>query len=155
MKTVNKGLSLFFATLGVGLLPFCPGTYASVLIAIFIYWLSPGVLTWFILLIVFTIIAFLSIPRASIALGEKAKDHPEITIDEAIGMLFALFPVVLYGEWSLEIVIFALICFRMLDILKPWPICYADRIKSWYGVVGDDLIAGILVAILLFMGLNA
>ncbi|MDC0983051.1 phosphatidylglycerophosphatase A, partial [Amylibacter sp.] len=49
------------------------------------------------------------------------------------------------------------ILFRFFDILKPWPINWADRISTPFGVMLDDILAGIFSAIclsiILFFGL--
>ena len=62
-------------------------------------------------------------------------------IDEFVGMFISIiaFP---QGAWYLAILAFAL--FRFFDILKPFPVSYADRnIKGGLGVMVDDVLAGI------------
>ena len=41
------------------------------------------------------------------------------------------------------------ILFRIFDILKPFPIKRIERLKKGYGVVGDDILAGIFANIIL------
>lgn len=67
-------------------------------------------------------------------------DPKEVVIDEVAGTLVAFAAL---STWPMFIAAFVL--FRFFDILKPFPIGWADKnIKGGVGVVADDLIAGIL-----------
>jgi phosphatidylglycerophosphatase A len=37
----------------------------------------------------------------------------------------------------------AFICFRILDIVKPWPIRRLERLPGGLGIMADDLLAGV------------
>lgn len=77
-------------------------------------------------------------------------DPQEIVIDEWIGCLIALAFVPWQPLWTA--VAFAL--FRLLDIRKPWPVSLAEqRLPGAYGVIGDDVVAG-LGAGLIALGLH-
>jgi phosphatidylglycerophosphatase A len=76
-------------------------------------------------------------------------------IDEFAGMWLALFisskmnASVDITSFSLDSFIVAFILFRFFDILKPFPISYIDKnIKNGFGIVLDDLIAGIAAGFL-------
>lgn len=70
----------------------------------------------------------------------KGQDLKEIVIDEFVGLQVAAFLVP--REWLLWILVFVL--FRLLDILKPFPISHLDKnVKGGFGVVLDDLLAGL------------
>jgi phosphatidylglycerophosphatase A len=77
------------------------------------------------------------------------EDPQEIVIDELVGMWATLiaFPQTWWGY------ILAFIAFRFFDILKPWPVCWADqRFKgTGFGVMLDDLIAGIYPFVILIV----
>jgi phosphatidylglycerophosphatase A len=49
----------------------------------------------------------------------------------------------------------AFICFRILDVLKPWPVRRLERLPGGLGIMADDLLAGIYGAILLNAALFA
>lgn len=69
-----------------------------------------------------------------------AEDPGEVVIDEVCGIwiTMACFPLNASG------MIAALVLFRLFDILKPWPVCWADRsISGGFGVMADDVLAGI------------
>jgi phosphatidylglycerophosphatase A len=56
-------------------------------------------------------------------------------------------------QWWMLIAGFAL--FRLFDVWKPWPIRWLDRrVKGGFGVMIDDVIAGILAAVVLALGLR-
>lgn len=68
-------------------------------------------------------------------------DSKEIVIDEVLGMAITM--TFLPVTWQAYAAGFAL--FRLLDILKPFPISYFDRnVKGGIGVVADDVVAGII-----------
>tara|TARA_Y100000992_G_scaffold123670_1_gene81019 strand:+ start:70 stop:372 length:303 start_codon:yes stop_codon:yes gene_type:complete len=83
------------------------------------------------------------------------KDYGGIVIDEFLGLWIALliFPVTLLGSLSVFLV------FRLLDILKPWPIGLIDKkVEEGLGVMLDDVIAGLLTfsffVLLKFVGIS-
>lgn len=73
-------------------------------------------------------------------------DRSEIVVDEVIGILITMTWLPL--TWQAYVAGFFL--FRLLDVLKPFPISYFDRnVKGGVGVIADDVIAGIVANILL------
>jgi phosphatidylglycerophosphatase A len=85
--------------------------------------------------------------------GQADKDPAEIVIDEVAGQWIALWPVSLGAQmagtdfWALwPGIVTAFVAFRLLDILKPGPVGWADRQEGAFGVMADDLIAGWLAA---------
>jgi len=146
----------FIATLGgIGKTPFAPGTFGSIfawLIFIVISHLLDT--TDMLILTSFTVIISIWIcEKASRDLNEK--DHKSIVIDELAGMWIALLPVLYLASSQQERTIYAflvLIFFRLFDILKPYPISYLDkRFKSGFGIVLDDLVAGIFASLVVIV----
>lgn len=73
-------------------------------------------------------------------------DDKRIVIDEVAGMWIAIIPATLNPLTLLA----AFVLFRFFDILKPWPIGWVDKkVKGSFGVMFDDIIAGIFAAIIL------
>tara|TARA_B100000427_G_scaffold305732_1_gene291938 strand:+ start:237 stop:722 length:486 start_codon:yes stop_codon:yes gene_type:complete len=73
----------------------------------------------------------------------EVKDPGFIVIDEVAGQWIALLPA------GLDPVLFAcgFVAFRLFDILKPWPVSWADRrVAGAWGVMLDDLLAGAYAA---------
>ncbi|MBA3014451.1 MAG: phosphatidylglycerophosphatase A [Proteobacteria bacterium] len=131
---------LFIATGGyAGYLPKAPGTWGTLValpINFLLLYLSPE--QYYTAL---AVIFFLAVYTAGSA--EKImdrKDPGSIVIDEIIGMLIALIAVPaqpLY--WAV-----AFLLFRFFDIIKPWPVSWADRhLNGGLGIVMDDVLAGI------------
>ena len=140
----------FIATLGgVGLFPIAPGTVGSIF-----GWIIFIVLSHYIEMIFATIfIVFLSIYVSNVASKDLVnKDHKSIVIDELAGIWLAMIPVIYIASSQYERTLYAvltLIFFRLFDILKPYPISYVDKnFKNGFGIVLDDLIAGIFAGIL-------
>ena len=140
----------FIASLGgIGLIPFAPGTFGSIFA-----WLVFVIMSHFVNMLIYTIaIVFIAIwvcEKASVNLIQK--DHKSIVIDELAGMWVALVPVIYFASNQFERIIYAclaLVFFRAFDILKPFPISYFDKkYKNGFGIVLDDIIAGIFSGIL-------
>ena len=126
--------------LGSGLSPKAPGTCGSFLAMFFCMALLMA--PWYVTPLVAIVVFFIGVKACNEA--EKAMgthDHGGLVIDEFVGMFISIiaFP---QGAWYLAILAFAL--FRFFDILKPFPVSYADRnIKGGLGVMVDDVLAGI------------
>ena len=88
------------------------------------------------------LLAALSIPPVLKATGQR--DPSYIVIDEVAGVLCALCIAPQEFVWSL----IAFVLFRILDIFKPFPVDKLERLKGAWGVVADDLGAGILAGVL-------
>ena len=140
----------FIASLGgIGLIPLAPGTFGSIFA-----WFVFVIMSHFVDMLIYTIcIVFIAVwvcEKATVNLIQK--DHKSIVIDELAGMWVALVPVIYFASDQLERIIYAclaLVFFRVFDILKPFPISYFDeKYKNGFGIVLDDIIAGIFSGIL-------
>lgn len=79
----------------------------------------------------------------------NAHDSKEIVIDEVAGLWITM----LAATLNPITIAAAFILFRIFDILKPWPICIADkRIKGSFGVMLDDILAGAIAGFILLGG---
>ena len=133
---------------GIGLIPFAPGTFGSIFA-----WIAFILISHFVNMLILTIVIII----LSIWICEKAskdlfeKDHKSIVIDELAGMWVALLPVIYFASSQNERItyaILALVFFRFFDILKPFPVSYFDqKYKNGFGIVFDDIIAGILATV--------
>jgi phosphatidylglycerophosphatase A len=138
---------IFFLSTGAysGYFPKMPGTAGSAAGIVFYLFLSLFNLPTYLTVTVLFIILSVWISGEAEKLYKK-KDPPEVVIDEIVGYLItmATFP----PEWKYIIAGFVL--FRVFDILKPYP---ANRIneqgKGGYGIVFDDVVAGIYANLLL------
>jgi phosphatidylglycerophosphatase A len=142
-------LSLWF---GAGLMPKAPGTFgtlAAVPLALAVKEL--GVFYEGLFLVIFVSIAIWASGLSEKRLGRN--DPPEVVIDEVAGFLLTLF--LLPSSWLT--LSFGFILFRLIDIVKPFPIKRLEKsVKGGTGVVLDDLLAavyanlGVRVLLLIF-----
>ena len=128
---------------GSGLAPKAPGTFGTAA-AVLLYVLFPP-MHWsvYLALILVTFLAGIWIcGKTSKDMG--IHDHGGIVWDEFVGYWITMFMAPEGWQWILA----GFVVFRVLDILKPWPIKWADsRIKGGLGIMLDDVIAGIIGAL--------
>tara|TARA_Y100000590_G_scaffold394478_1_gene473668 strand:- start:62 stop:562 length:501 start_codon:yes stop_codon:yes gene_type:complete len=146
-------LTWFAIGFGTGLSPFIPGT-AGTLLAILVFYflivpfLKPFafifILTAYVLLVITSFFFGLYLYKKTMTTERDAKIF---VWDEFVGMWIASFPLVVFESfWPWIILSFVL--FRIFDIWKPQPIRYFDRLDSPYGVMMDDVIAGLFSALI-------
>ncbi len=138
---------LFLATTGyAGYIPYAPGTFATLVIAVPIYFafaLLPHPFYVYALFVFFWLACYIS-HKAETILQEK--DSSRIVIDEVVGYLTAL--VYLPNNWL--IILLAFVLFRFFDILKIYPVNLIERkVPGGLGVVLDDVMAGVYANICL------
>ena len=142
-------LRKFFLTVGFsGLSPKAPGTvgsFVSLIIGLFLL-LFLHVSTLFLLSLLVTVIAIKQIDIYEKEVGTH--DSSEIVIDELAGMWIALSICGINSSNYVIMAILAFVFFRIFDIWKPSIIGKIDRdVKGGLGVMGDDVIAGIVAGI--------
>ena len=134
--------------LGTGFFPIAPATFASALVTL-AAWLflpeSPGPEA-FLILLLFPI-AVWSAHAAEKRLGHDA--HP-IVIDEVVGQLIALWAVPRTARWMIA----AFLLFRLFDIWKPLGARESQRLPGGWGIVVDDVLAGVYARVVLAVGLR-
>lgn len=132
------------ATLGFfGYLP-APGTQASLIISIMIWVGSFVGIMSLVEIFLITIGSFFIVQQA--LHGFLGKDPKEIVLDEVVGSLwvFLLVPV------TTQNIIFGFLLFRLFDITKIAGISYLESLPGAWGVLGDDIAAGVLTSVCLF-----
>ena len=154
MKIFTK---LFVSIFFVGYIKFAPGTWGS-LVALLI--LFPIVkftpLSFGGLIIIFIILFFISnLCINYFSNFTNSKDSKHIVIDELLGIFSILIfydLIFIYNDFITLVLIFFI--FRLFDIIKIFPANYIDKnLKNGYGVIMDDIVAGIYT-ILTLMILN-
>lgn len=142
---MNRFFRLLATGLYTGYSPIAPGTAGSVL-ALVIYILIPEFRD---LILLFTALIFFFIGVVAASEVEKTDGHDAsiINVDEVVGMWIALLflPEGLSFVW----VIGSFFLFRGFDIWKPFPIDHSQKLPGGWGVMMDDLLAGIYANLLL------
>ncbi|MFQ5455129.1 MAG: phosphatidylglycerophosphatase A [Nitrospirota bacterium] len=140
-------LIIFIATgFYSGYLPIAPGTAGS-LVGLVIYLLVKDIspFSYSLFLIVFFAVGVYFSHIAENDLQEKDSRH--IVIDEIYGILLTFFLL----PFRIQYLIFGFFLFRIFDILKPFPIKKAEKIRGGFGIMTDDVIAGLYANILLHL----
>ena len=76
-----------------------------------------------------------------------SEDPSEVVIDEFVGYLIAVQAAPAAPLWIGA----AFLLFRLFDIVKPWPICWTERLPGTWGVMFDDIVAGAMAAAVVAM----
>ncbi len=161
-----------FSTMyGVGLLRGMPGTFGSVVAALMAYPILLLPLGYLWLVLAACLFALLGTHSSTRFMRDRNTTHDpkEIVIDELVGQWLT------YGVWygwlyaiagnasaarhlldevsaSPIYLLLGFVLFRLFDIVKPWPISWADRrIKGGFGVMFDDILAAIPAGTVLYV----
>lgn len=149
---------------GLGWLPVAPGTWGSlppaIVFAVLMSADAPTATTIAMaaMLVVGCVACVLYSP-ASIAARED-DDPGEVVADEfaAQALTFLVLPFMtpraLSGGESVLLAVLGFLAFRVMDIAKPWPIKNLERLPAGWGILADDLAAGVLSAILAAVALR-
>ena len=157
---MNKINFLFVTLFGIGKIKLIPGSFASLATTLFLFIIfhilniSPNII-----LIGVIIIFFISLYAVNIFIKDlENKDPKEVVIDEFIGQSI---PICLYEiahetnkEFTQVLTFYFIIfiLFRIFDIAKPYPVSYYDKnFKNSFGVIMDDVCAGLYVVAVLVL----
>lgn len=141
MRTLAKVLAVFF---GLGLAPVLPGTVASAAATVLHVVLLRGLAVAAYGLLVVGLF-FVGAAVSGVYAAELGRPDPgRIVIDEVCGQLVAL--AFLPPGWLPAGLAFVL--FRFFDIIKPGPIRRLERLPGGWGIMADDVGAGLAAAAL-------
>lgn len=131
--------------LGLGLMPWMPGTFGALLAFPLIWSISTlGLWAKLAIVVVLSLVGIALCGRAGELLGKS--DHGSIVWDELCGCALAMLFVPDTWMWWVA----AFVAFRVFDIAKPFPISWLDdNIEGGLGVMVDDMAAGIAAGLLL------
>jgi len=147
---------------GLGWLPVAPGSWGSlppaIVFGLLVYSGVPGWITTAVMAVFLVVGCVACVLFAPASVAFHGKDDPgEVVVDEfaAQALTFLAVPLVISrnpsGWESLILAGIGFFAFRVLDILKPWPIRELEHLPDGWGVLADDLAAGSLSAILVLI----
>ena len=143
--TLKNPVHFLALGLGTGCSPWMPGTCGT-LIGILLFWFLHGLGLWLYMCITAALLlaGIWLCDRTARNLG--VPDHPAIVWDEIVGYLVTMIAVPAQWPWMLA----GFLLFRFFDIVKPWPVSWADKkVRGGLGIMLDDVIAGLYGLVIL------
>jgi phosphatidylglycerophosphatase A len=131
--------TLVASVLGIGYVGKGGGTLAAVAYCVIWFLLPAGYEKSYWQLLITIFIFIMGIWSAGMIESSWGKDSSKVVIDEVAGMAVAL----LYVPQNIVYLLISLIAFRFFDIIKPFWIKKAELLPKGWGVMADDLLAGI------------
>jgi phosphatidylglycerophosphatase A len=122
-----------------------PGTWGSVgallLWAAYAFFAHPAPLSLLVALLAgIALTLLLGIPASTTVARESGRKDPQfVVIDEVAGQWIAL----LFSPFDWRHALIALALFRLFDITKPFPVRQLERLPEGWGIVFDDVAAGL------------
>jgi phosphatidylglycerophosphatase A len=144
LRLLRSPSGLLASGLGSGLSPVAPGTAGSAL-GLLLFWpLQELSLT---LQIVATVLLFLVAVPASTAVARRVgmEDPGVVVIDEVVGMWVTL----LGMPFTPAVAAVGFLLFRAMDVIKPYPARDLESLPGGWGIMWDDVVAGIYAQLLL------
>jgi phosphatidylglycerophosphatase A len=135
---VSKWYGMIATVFGAGAFPKMPGTIGTA--AALCAFLLIGVSSVF-LILPLAVIGTISADRYAKEVGEE--DPGEIVIDEVTGYFVSVWAL------SLDFAIVAFFLFRVVDIIKPFPVRKMEKLPGGVGIMADDICGGIMVNVML------
>ena len=136
--------------LGSGYAPFAPGTAGS-LVGLALFWPVHHLALW--AQAAATVAVFLVGVAAATHVARRLgiEDPGLVVADEVVGMWVSLLGVPLTGVTAVA----GFVLFRVFDVFKPYPARDLERLPAGWGIMCDDVMAGIYANLLLRAGLLA
>jgi phosphatidylglycerophosphatase A len=150
---VNKVLSCLKTVLATGFflgyIPIAPATFGCVISVVLWYFLLPYKIIYCIVAVILFVLGIITSDHLSAQWGH---DPRRIVIDEYASLLLPLF----FTPKRLLPLLVTFVCFRVFDIVKPFPIRRLERLPGGWGIMLDDLLAAgyttIIVIIIFYLG---
>ena len=137
---------------GAGYWPWGPGTMGAA-VGVLVWWLASLVLAWqtlfFVTLAAVVVVTLISVPSINRLEREWGPDPSRVVIDEVVGVWICLLAVP--APFVLDVlntpawwwILGAFVLFRFFDIVKPLGVRSMEKLPGGWGVMADDILAGI------------
>lgn len=142
---------------GLGWLPVAPGTWGSlppvIVFGLMCHFHAPSAATLIAMAAFALAGAVVCVKCAPATIAATGRNDPgEVVIDEFAGqaVTFLVGALLAAGAtWAVALLGFVL--FRIFDIFKPWPIRKLEKFPAGWGILADDLLAGVFAGVALFL----
>lgn len=154
MSWYNRIIVFCGVGFGSGLLPKAPGTFGSAFALLFIpLWLMLGFHLSILAMLVMSLIGIYICGQTAKVMG--VHDDGRIVWDEFAGQSITFLPLLYVGQMNITWLVVGFALFRLFDVWKPWPIRVIDRqVEGGFGIMLDDIIAGLWAAVCIFIYLH-
>ncbi len=144
----TREFARFTAACGVGLIPLIPGTLGSLLGLVLIPMVAWNFWVWLFTFLALLIVGYRAVSRIDLSAD---KDPGYVVIDEVLGMFVSLafIPLNIYS------MVLGFLLFRLFDIVKPVPCRKFESLPGYWGILCDDLMAGVYTRLALLIILRA
>ena len=134
--------------LGSGYSPFAPGTAGSV-VGLLLFWplARTALPTQIAMCVVIFFVGVLAAGKVARRIG--LEDPGMVVVDEVLGMWLSILGLPLHPA----VVLVGFLLFRLLDIVKPYPAAQLEHLPGGFGIMADDVAAGLYANLLLRVGL--
>ena len=151
-QAIRKMTAVLIASGGLtGFFPVAPGTCGSV-VGVGLIFLGKDLPLWALVFLVLALLVMGVWAAGEMCQIMKKKDASQVVIDEIVGMMITMVGLPVTPYWMIG----GFLVFRLFDIVKPSPARYFDdKVAGGWGVMMDDVIAGIYGNILLHFILRA
>lgn len=133
---------------GFGYFPYGPGTMGAlfgILLWLPLHGYASDTVTFLATLTLIVAFTVLGVWASTIAEKYWGQDPSRVVIDETVGQWIALLPVTAQQPWWTILAAFVL--FRFFDIVKPLGVRRMESLPAGYGIMADDILAGLYGAI--------
>jgi phosphatidylglycerophosphatase A len=162
MKNWKRWIATCF---GLGWLPLAPGSWGSlppaVIFGLLMYAGAPATTTVAMMTVMLALGCVGCVLYAPASMAAREDDDPgEVVMDEfaAQALTFLVVPLAVpRGLCAWESFVLAglgFLAFRVVDISKPWPIKKLERLPAGWGILADDLAAGVVAAIVVLIAME-
>jgi len=147
-ELVSPLATLIATGLGSGYSPVAPGTAGS-LVGLLLYWPLQRLSESYQVGVVGVgfLVGVAAASHVARRIGEE--DPGLVVVDEVVGMWASL----LFLPLTVATAAAAFLLFRVMDVVKPWPARQFESLPSGWGIMADDLMAGIYANLLLRVAL--
>ena len=132
-----------------GYVPIAPGTIGSV-VGLLVFWLIKDSALFTVQMLVIGALFFVGVWASMIVEQDLERQDPGIVvIDEVVGMLISL----MLLPATTTVIFLAFFLFRLFDIVKPYPARWCEQLSGGWGIMMDDVVAGLYANLLIHITL--
>ena len=148
---------LFASCFGLGWLPIAPGTWGSlppaIVFGMMCHFGASAVLISIVMGALALVGSAVCVKFAPAAVGATSETDPrEVVADEFAGQAVTFLAIGTVAEGQIcATAILGFLLFRLFDIAKPWPIRKFEKLPKGWGILADDLLAGVYAGIVLLV----